>query len=207
MIDVPVSSFIVFFFGFCSSFSPSSPDSVDSQGPTSRRIAPPVDKPKRSPWGGSGEGERGERGGEVADGGSGQAGVGERREGGDTDSPVDCTPAMDVLDMTGLPNRRMLDIEDGMFLFSPIPFANGCAFVFVRHAFISTGAAQCCCSSTRGIEAGRVGVYVVAAQGVGLGLRHWSRRDCGRYVCQLHSGSIFSLSSCQINRCRDMQRR
>jgi len=115
----------------------------------------------------------GERGGEVADGGSGQTGVSEQREGGDTDSPIDCTPAMDVLDMTGLPNRRMLDVKDGMFLLL-IPFANGCSFVFVRQAFISTGAAQCCCPSTRGIEAGRVGVCVVAAKGVGFGLRHWT---------------------------------
>lgn len=38
---------------------------------------------------------------EVADGGSGQVKVGEWREGGDTDSPVDCTPATDVLDVDG----------------------------------------------------------------------------------------------------------
>lgn len=38
---------------------------------------------------------------EVADGGSGQVKVGEWREGGDTDSLVDCTPATDVLDVDG----------------------------------------------------------------------------------------------------------
>lgn len=31
----------------------------------------------------------------------------------DTDSPVDCTPATDMLDVTRLPNGRMLDVEDG----------------------------------------------------------------------------------------------
>ena len=47
------------------------PDSVDTYRPISRRIAPPLNNSKRLAGSGGGEGERGERGGEVADGGSG----------------------------------------------------------------------------------------------------------------------------------------
>ena len=119
-----------------------------------------LDSPNHLAGSDGGDGERAERGGEVADGGSGQAGFGERREEGDTDSPVDCTSATDVSEVTGLPNGRMLDIENGMFhaTLLLIPFADGCPLVFVRHACISIGAAQYCCPSTRGIEAGRVGM-------------------------------------------------
>lgn len=83
----------------------------------------------------------------------------------DTDSPVDCTPATDMLDVTRLPNGRMLDVEDGMLrptLFLLIPFANGCSLVFMPSS--RQGAAQWCCPSTQGIEARRMGVCVVAAK-------------------------------------------